>query len=169
MSRSTKQHKRAPALGLTAAGFSVLELLIVMVMFGVLLAVAVPNLMRAYGQRLPRLAADRFVAQHMRARSTAVRMGRTAVLRIDATTGNAWVEVEAGASRDTVGGTKSLTDNGMTMTSDRSLLCYDGRGLPTTRTLNDGSVCDAPGGTLTFTWKSHVATVQITALGKVLR
>ncbi len=132
-----------------------------------MVAVATPTLSSAFRQTASQGAVDEFVSTHTLARSAAVRYGRTAELRIDATTARFWVEVDtssAGGVKDTVGMVKMLESIGVELTSDRSVLCFDSRGLPTTR----GS-CEAADATLVFSAPGRADTVRITALGRVLR
>ena len=150
-------------------GFTLIEMVIVMVLAGVILAIAIPQVGRAYRQRLPHLAADEFVTAYMVARSAAVRLGRTTLLHIDASDAVVWVESEVGAARDTVGSVRRIADAPVQVSSDRSLLCFDGRGLPTTRVLKGGLRCQAPDATVVFSTSGNADTLRTTALGKVLR
>ncbi len=107
------------------------------------------------------------MSTHNLTRSIAVRHGRTAELHIDASAGRFWVEVDTGTTsvvKDTVGVIKDLSTNDVSITSDRAILCFDSRGLPTTR-----GACDAADATLILTSGSRVDTLSITALGRVLR
>ena len=153
------------------AGFSLIELLIVLTMIGALAAIAIPPLARSGQASLPRLAADKFSASHALARATAIRSGVMAELHIDASYGRFWVEVDTtgAGNRDTVGLVRDVASDGVTLTSTRSLLCFDARGMPYTRKTSAGALCDAADATLSFTAGEHSRAVTITALGKVIR
>ena len=153
------------------AGFSLIELLIVLTMIGALAAIAIPSLARSGQARLPSLALDKFVASHALARATAIRSGVMAELHIDASYGRFWVEVDTtgAGNRDTVGLVRDVASEGVTLTSTRSLLCFDARGMPYTRKTSAGALCDAADATLSFTAGEHSRELTITALGKVIR
>jgi type II secretion system protein H len=148
-------------------GFTIVELIIVLVMAGVIMAVISPSLSRAFRRTGVRAAVDEFASTHSLARSAAVRYGRLAELHIDVAGSAFWVEVDtssAGGVMDTVGVVKYQRGNDVTIESTRALLCFDARGLPTTR-----GACEAPDAQVIFASGSRVDTVTITALGRVLR
>ncbi len=103
---------------------------------------------------------------HSLARSTALQYGRVAELHIDAAYARFWVEVDTNSTgvSDTVGPLHDLGGGQLTMTSNRSLLCFDARGMATAR-----DACDPGDATITFSLQGRGDTVTITALGKVLR
>jgi type II secretion system protein H len=149
-------------------GFTVVELVIVLVLAGIAVAVVSPSLSRAFRRTGVRAAVDEFASTHSLARSAAVRYGRTSELHIDATNARFWVEVDTSSGgsgvMDTVGVVKYLDLNDVQLASDRALVCFDARGLPTTR-----DSCEAADAQLIFTSGSRVDTISITALGRVLR
>jgi len=148
-------------------GFTVTELVIVLLLAGIVVAVATPTLSSAFRRTATQAAVDEFISTHTLARSVAVRYGRTAELHINSATERFWVEVDtssAGGVSDTVGVVKDLTGMGVGVASDRTVVCFDSRGLPTTR-----GVCEAADATLIFTAPGRADTLQITALGRVLR
>ena len=153
------------------AGFSLLEMLIVLTVLGAVLAIAAPSLARSGMSRAPRVAADKFVTAHALARATAVRSGVMAELHIDVTSGRFWVEVDTtgAGNRDTVGFVRDVASDGVQLASTRSLLCFDARGLPYTRKTSAGDLCEAADATLSFTASGQSRPVVITALGKVIR
>lgn len=149
------------------AGFTLIEMMIVVVILGLVAVFALPKLAATFGKRSTRTAADQFVLAHSVARATAVRYGRVAELHIDAGNARFWVEVDtsqAGGVRDTVGPVNVLGEGAVTITSNRTLLCFDSRGLPTTR-----GACEVPSATVDFSLSGNVSTVNVSALGKVLR
>ena len=148
-------------------GFTITELIIVLVLAGIAVAIVSPSLSRAFRRTGVRAAVDQFASTHSLARSAAVRFGRMAELHIDDVGMAFWVEVDtssAGGVTDTIGVVKYLDANDVTLESNRALLCFDARGLPTTR-----DSCEPGDAQLIFTSGSRVDTVDITALGRVLR
>lgn len=149
------------------SGFTILELVIVLVLASLAIAIATPSLSSAFRKTGLRASMDEFISTHSLARSAAVRHGRTAELHIDDTNGRFWVEVDTGTTvsfNDTVGVVKDVTTKDVTLYSDRAMVCFDARGLPTTR----GS-CEAADATLVFVTAARTDTLTITALGRVMR
>ncbi len=146
-------------------GFTLIEMLIVLTLMGVILAVSMPSMVTAYRQRATRGAVDRLAMAHGLARATAVRFGRVAELHIDAANARFWVEVDTSGTgiKDTVGLMNDLAGQ-VAMTSTRSLLCFDLRGLTTTR-----GACEAGDALVQFSFAGRTDTLQTTGLGKVLR
>ena len=143
-----------------------IELAIVLVIAGLLTAMAAPRVAAAFRQRSVSSAGDQFVLAHSLARSTALRYGRVSELHVNAAAASFWVEVDTSGTgvRDTVGFVHSLAEAGVNMSSTRTLLCFDARGLATT-----SSTCQAGDATVAFTSSHSVDTVRVTTLGKVLR
>ncbi len=149
------------------SGFTITELMIVLVLGSIAVAIATPSLSSAFRRTGLRAAMDEFVSTHALARSAAVRHGRTAELHIDDLNGRFWVEVDTGSVsvvKDTIGIVKDISTRDVSMSSDRTMICFDSRGLPTTR-----GACEAADATLVFTSGTRVDTLTITALGRVLR
>lgn len=149
-------------------GFTLLEVIIVMALMAIVAAMGAPRLSAALTRRETSTAADRFVSAHSLARATAVRYGRVAQLHIDASTKRFWVDVDtSGAGRNqraTIWYVRNLDAEGLTMTSNRSLLCFDARGIATVV----GS-CQVGSVVVIFSQSEAADTVTTTALGKVLR
>jgi type II secretion system protein H len=148
-------------------GFSLIELVYVLLLAGVVAAIGLPRLVKTYPQRAVRTAGDRFVSVHGVAQATAIRHGRLAELHVDAPGARFWVEVDtsyAGGAKDTVGLMQYVGEGGVAVTSDRALLCFDARGLAT-----DRGPCETGNATLTFSFSGTTHTVKTTALGKVIR
>ncbi len=146
-------------------GFTLIEMLIVLTMMGALATILMPSMVTSFRQRATRGAVDRLAMTHSLARATAVRFGRVAELHIDAANGRFWVEVDTSGTgiRDTVGLMNDVAGQ-VTMSSDRSLLCFDSRGLTTTR-----NACEAGDALVQFSMQGRTDTLQTTVLGKVLR
>ncbi len=147
------------------AGFTLIEMLIVMTVMGVITAVSLPSFVTAFRQRATRGAVDRLAMSHGLARATAVRFGRVAELHIDAANGRFWVEVDTSGTgvRDTIGVVNDFGGQ-VAMLSNRTLLCFDLRGLTTTR-----GACEAGDALVQFSLLGRTDTLQTTVLGKVLR
>lgn len=146
-------------------GFTLIELLLVVTIFGIVMAISSPSLIYVYRQLEAKAAVNRFMAAHSLARSTAIRYGRVAELRIDPARVRFWVEVDTSGTgmRDTVGLLHDLSER-LTMTSDRARLCFDARGLTTTR-----AACEPGDVTAQFSLGGHTETVRATVLGKIIR
>jgi len=150
------------------SGFTLLETIIVMFLMAVIAAMGAPKLSSALRQRTVASAADQFALDHSMARSTALRYGRVAQLHIDASTLRLWVDVDTSANhvgqRATISSIHYLAGNGLAMSSNRSIVCFDARGMAAT-----GGVCESGDVAITFTDADKSLTVTSTTLGKVLR
>jgi prepilin-type N-terminal cleavage/methylation domain-containing protein len=149
-------------------GFTLLEAIIVMVVMAVIATMGAPTLSSALRQRTVTSAADQLVLAHSMARSTALRYGRVAQLHVDASTVTFWVDVDTSANnvgqRATISTVRNLSGSGLTMYTNRSLLCFDSRGLAATT-----GGCQAGNFTITFKDADKSAVVTSTTLGKVVR
>ncbi len=146
-------------------GFTLAEVLMVVVIVSVLVTIAVPKLTTAFQGRSVATAADQFVLAHSMARSTALRYGRQSQLHIDTVAARLWVDVDTSGTgvRDTIGFVHDLAAQGVKV-SGAGLLCFDARGLAAT-----GGSCQSGSLTVQFREGSNVASLQVTTLGKVLR
>lgn len=149
----------------TKNGFTILELLIVVTIMGVLVAILLPSMATAFRQRATSGAVDQMTMAHALTVATAVQFGRVAELHIDAANKRYWVEVDTSGTgiRDTVG-TLRLLNDALTVTSTRSVLCFDARGLATTR-----GACEAGNVIVTFSTNGRSDSLVTTVLGKVIR
>jgi prepilin-type N-terminal cleavage/methylation domain-containing protein len=149
-------------------GFTLLEVIIVLMLLSVIAAIGAPKLSAAMRRRTTRSAADQFAAAHSLARVTALRYGRVAQLHVDPSTRRFWVDVDTSANgvgqRATIWYTRDLTQAGLAMSSNRSLLCFDARGLPLVL-----GACESGDATVIFTMSDKADTVRTAALGKILR
>jgi prepilin-type N-terminal cleavage/methylation domain-containing protein len=155
-------------IGSQRRGVTVVELLMVLAVIGVVAATGGPKLSAALQRRTTASVADQFVLTHSLTRSTALRYGRVAQLHIDAPGKRFWIDVDTSANgigqRATIAFVRDVSGNGLQMTSSRSLLCFDARGIASTM----GS-CEPGDAQVVFTDGSMADTVKTTALGKVLR
>jgi prepilin-type N-terminal cleavage/methylation domain-containing protein len=148
-------------------GYSLIELVIAMVVIGVLGLIAAPRVAEGRRASVRRTVVNEFVAAHSLAIATAVRRGRVAELHIDAPTGRYWIVVDtstAGGVTDTIGPVRQIQDPTVSMTSNRTLLCFDAQGLTTTT-----GACEEGDATVTFSFPDYSRTIQMTLLGKLLR
>lgn len=149
-------------------GFTMVEALMVITVMAIVAAIGGPKLAAALHRRTTVSAADQFVLTHSLSRSTALRYGRIAQLHIDAAGKRFWVDVDTSANaigqRATIGYVRDLSASGVTMTSTRSLLCFDPRGIASTL----GS-CEPGNAMVVFLDGATADTIVTTALGKVLR
>lgn len=148
-------------------GFTMIEILTVVVTAGTLLAVGIRPVSTAYHDWSVRGATGEFVSAHALARATALRFARTAELHIDAAAGRFWVEVDTsavGGTRDTIGMMHQFDHATLEFSSTRSLICFDARGMTTTR-----GACEAANVMIVFSSATKEDTVRTTVLGKVLR
>jgi type IV fimbrial biogenesis protein FimT len=150
------------------SGFTLLEVIIVMSLLAVVAGIGVPRLSAALRRRTTSTAADQFAAAHSLARATAVRYSRVAQLHVDTTAKRFWVDADTSANeisqRSIIWYVRDFSETGLTMSSTRSLLCFDARGMVSTA----GS-CEPGDATVIFSESDKADTVTITALGKVLR
>lgn len=149
-------------------GFTMIETIMVLAIVAVVAATGGPQLSAALQRRTSTSAADQFVLTHSLARSTAVRFARIAQLHIDGPGRQFWVDVDTSANgigqRATIAYVREVSASGLTMSSDRALLCFDARGIAST----SGS-CEPGDAKVIFSDGATADTVVTTALGKVLR
>ena len=145
-------------------GFTLIEMLISAILLAALAAIALPSFSASQTRMVTRHAADEFRS----ARSIAIRNGRVTELHIDAANGRFWVQLDTTAARtgvmDTIGVVRHMANQNVSMTSTRSYVCFDGRGLAT-----KANNCPAGDATVVFSRGARADTVNTTALGKVLR
>ncbi len=152
-----------------ARGFSIIEVIFSVAVLVTLLGMGVS----AAGPRLDNLAvrgaADEFRAAHEAARSIAIRTNHVAELRINADSATFWVQVDStlagGQTMDTIGMVTRLSDSRVTLASKSSVLCFDSRGIPSSRGSCDGT----QSGVVVFTRGSEVDSVSRSLMGVLAR
>jgi len=101
------------------------------------------------------------------AKAAAVRFGRPSVLRLDSDRDRMWVEVDttlAGTgSADTLGYFSFREDLKVDLKANRTALCFDGRGIGTTRT-----ACPQAGAVIIVALNQSADTVFVSPIGRVL-
>jgi len=149
-------------------GFTMIEAVMVMSVLGIVAAIGGPKISAALQRRTTASAADQFILTHSLTRSTALRYGRVAQLHVDATGQRFWVDVDTSANgigqRAIIANVRYVNDNGLHMTTNRALLCFDARGIASTA----GS-CESGDAKVIFSNGVMADTVATTILGKVLR
>ena len=147
-------------------GFTLVELVFVFVIMGLVTAMALPRLREAEARQLVVSASDQLVLAHSLARSSAIHYGRVAELHIDTLGSRFWVAVDTNGNgvRDTVGFLRDMAADGVLTASNRTLLCFDARGIA-----SSSGTCEAGDATVVFTRSGKADTVRVTTLGKVLR
>lgn len=157
-------------LAVTRRGFTMIEAIMVMSVIGIVAAAGGPKISAALQRRTTASAADQFVLTHSLTRSVALRYGRVAQLHIDSIGQRFWLDVDTSANgigqRAVVANVRYVNDNdnGLHMTTNRALLCFDARGIASTA----GS-CESGDANVIFSDGVMADTVVTTLLGKVLR
>ena len=150
------------------SGFTLMEVIIVVGFIALLAGVAFPRIADIQSSFAVRGARMAFISNYAMTRSIAIREGGVAELHIDATNDRFWVEVDttlAGSGvMDTIGSVVDIGAEGVTLSSTQSLLCFDGRGMPSLAT-----GCATAGATIAFTYENEADTILTTTLGKILR
>ncbi|HSM15487.1 MAG TPA: prepilin-type N-terminal cleavage/methylation domain-containing protein [Gemmatimonadales bacterium] len=149
-------------------GYSLTELVLAMVIVGMVALIATPRMASQRRFLSQRSVVNEFIAAQSLATATAVRRGRVAELHIDAAARRYWIEVDTsmagGGVIDTVGPVRQIQDPTASMSSTRTLLCYDAQGLATTV-----RACEEGDATVMFSFPGYSRTIEITLLGKLLR
>ncbi len=147
-------------------GFTLFELMAAVVIVTITTTIGVPRMLQQTGAAQRRSATHQIVSAHALTKATAIRYGRVAELHIDVSGKRFWIEVDTsygGGVTDTIR-MRDYYGGSMTMASNRSLVCFDGRGLPST-----AGACEAADGTVVFADPAKADTVKFTLLGKALR
>ena len=149
-------------------GFTLVEAAIVVSFVGLLAGVTFPRIADIQSRFAVRGSVTAFMSAHSLARASAIRAGGVAELHIDATNDRFWIEVDttlAGSGvTDTIGFIVDVGDQGVTLSSTQSLICFEARGMP-----SSSSGCATTGATISFSYESVVDTITTTTLGKILR
>ncbi len=150
------------------SGFTLIELILVIVLLIVASAIAIPPLGRMRVTAGIHNGKHAVISTLSLARATAIRYGRPAVLRIDASGDRVWVEVDTsvagtGARRDTLGIFNLNADLAVDLQSDRSTLCFTSRGIGTTN-----GICPVAGARIVLSLADQADTLNVSALGRVI-
>ena len=160
--------KRMNRKRMSKSGFTLLDTLIVVSLVGLLAGIVFPRIADVQSRFAVRGATMTFMSNYSLTRAIAIREGRVAELHIDAANDVFWVEVDTtltgSGTMDTIGVVVDVGAQGVTLSSTQSLLCFDGRGMPSA-----ASGCATAGATIAFTYQTEADTIRTTTLGKILR
>jgi len=149
-------------------GFTLIEMIMVLGLIGIITAISGPKIASALQKRTTASAIDQFALTHSLSRATAIRYARVAQLHIDVAGKRFWVDVDTSANgagqRAIIDNVRDMSTAGLTMTSDRTLLCFDARGLPST-----SGGCEAADAKIKFSDGAQTDSLVTTVLGKILR
>lgn len=149
-------------------GFTLIETIMVLGLIGIVAAISGPKISSALQKRTTASAIDQLALTHSLSRATAIRYARVAQLHIDVSGKRFWVDVDTSANgsgqRAIIDNVRDMSTAGLTMTSNRSLLCFDARGLPST-----SGGCEPGDAKIVFSDGAQTDSLVTTVLGKILR
>jgi prepilin-type N-terminal cleavage/methylation domain-containing protein len=151
-----------PAKRMTVRGFTLIEILIVVVLIGAMMAIGFPYFRSATLKGDLRGGGDALAQLHAVAKQTSIQRGRTARLVMDPSAYTAVVTVtnQAGSAQDTVGRVENLADRfGVRFTTTTNTLIFTPRGIG----------AEATGTTIIVTKGGFADTITISAAGRLVR
>lgn len=151
------------------AGFTLIELMVVIFIAGLIMAIATPRVSQTLQQRYARNSRDAYAWAASRARARAIQTGTTQLLVIDPATEKATVHrrnpTSAADTLMTIDFTNSEYNSTVTTPSNTTLtVCYSPRGYAFTGTGCNNSTVD-----VTFTHGVYTAQARVKVLGQVER
>jgi len=148
-------------------GFTLLEIMIALVVVAVVYAIALPAIGRTRVSASVHNARHALVSTISLTRATAIRFGRTAVLRLDSEHDRVWVEADTTMAATgqvvTLGHFDFRQQLNVDLASNRSSLCFNGRGIGTT-----SATCTQPGAVIMLTLSGQAEVVYVSPTGRVL-
>ena len=151
-------------------GFSMVEMVIVIVIAGIIASFAIPSFNNTQQNRMAQNARDSFVWMGARARSRAIEMGTTFLLEVDPATERAWiVRRNPSVAADTLQMVNFTTEYASTITTSTGntiSLCFNSRGYAWSCT---GSQSPSANETVTFSHAQRTATARVKPLGQMQR
>jgi prepilin-type N-terminal cleavage/methylation domain-containing protein len=144
-------------------GFTLLELLIVLVIGGVLGTVTIRSFSQVHGSLGARTAQSTFLTMHAQARAIAVEQGRDILLVVDPASGEVRIERESDNGIIRIRNLADDYDVAVTVSGGLLALCMTARGFADPRC---GNVADRR--EVTFTRGGTSRTVAILPLGQAL-
>jgi prepilin-type N-terminal cleavage/methylation domain-containing protein len=159
-------------IGTARGGFTLVELLLVIIIGAVLLSMAIPSFTRVSAGQNARNARDAVVWMGARARSRAIERGQVTLLGIDPANERAWIVFRRTTGSAVASDTLEATDFGnaqsvqlSTASNNKITLCYNARGYAFTCTgTSPGSNVD-----VTFTHAGRSAVARVKPLGQIER
>lgn len=155
--------------GVARAGFSIIELLWVLILASIVYAIALPVIGKTRVDASVQNSRHAVVSAVSLARAMAIRFGRPAMLRLDPAKDRMWVEADttvsgAGTGVDTLGFFDFRGDLRVDLQSNRETLCFNGRGIGTTT-----AACPEAGAVIVVALNERADTVIVTPLGRVVQ
>ena len=148
-------------------GFTIAELMLGVTVAGLLTSIALPGFAEMRDRAAVRSVTAEFVSTHSWARTVAMRYGRLTYLLIDDAAGRYWVMTDTTLARtgiDTIGVVHDVSDDNVTMDSPTGILCFDARGIASSR-----MPCPTASTVIRFAAAGDTTEITVTALGKVLQ
>lgn len=145
----------------SCAGFTIIELLMVVIVVGVMMGVGIPYLMRSSDRGGVTAATVAVSTMHARAKLAAIQRGRLTRLKMNTSTSRMWIVATnaAGTGTDTVGNVEDLASRfGITFTTTRDSLVFTPRGI--------GS--ETSGTTIILRKGSARDTITVSAAGRLI-
>ncbi len=142
-------------------GFTMIEMLLVIVIAGLIMGVAIPTFLKFSDKSALRSAAVAVSSMHARARIAAIQRGRNTRLKMSATNSTMVVisTNAAGTGVDTIGKLENLnTRFGITFTTTRDSLTFTPRGIG----------FETSGTTIILLKGTKADTLTVTAAGRML-
>lgn len=151
------------------AGFTILELMIVMIIAGVIATIAIPRMGSVQARQSAQNARDAFVWMGTRARARAIERGTTQLLKIDPASDRAWIikrnPTSAADTAQVVDFQGEFDATVSTSTGSVVTICYNTRGY--------AWACDAASPTtdviVSFETGRETATARVRPLGQIER
>ncbi len=151
----------AAAIPCARDGFTLIEMIMVIVVAGIMLAVAIPTFMRFSDRNALNSAAVAVSSLHARARISAIQRGRSTTLQLSPSTNQMWITSlkTTGSGTDTLGSVENLnTRFGLTFTSTSTSITFTPRGVSTATSAT----------TIILSKGTKKDTLTITAAGRLI-
>jgi prepilin-type N-terminal cleavage/methylation domain-containing protein len=145
----------------SCAGFTIIELLMVVIVVGVMMGVAFPYLRRSSDRGGVTEAVVAMSTLHARAKLASVQRGRVTRLRLNASGSTMWIVATkaSGSGLDTIGPIENVnTRFGVTFTTTRDSLVFTPRGIGT----------ETSGTTIIVSKGTAADTITVTAAGRLI-
>ena len=144
------------------SGFSIIELVVVLMVGSVLTRMAITSFNGVSGRYATRGARQTFMAMHARARAHAVEYGRTVQLNLDPGGDSVWLS-RGSDVLEVLDFAEEFDVDIRTSTASDLRVCMNARGFADTRCNNFASTV-----TVTFLLASDTASVRVLSLGQMV-
>ena len=165
MGRAMERKRKSSA----RAGFTLIELMIVLVIGAALMSYAIPSFTRMTKSRNAQNARDALVWMGTRARSRAIERGNVQLLQINPATERAWIVRRGGAAAtdtlETMDFSSRYTTTLSTAANTRITVCYSPKGYA----FSCSAESPAVNVDITFTHVDKTATARVKPLGQIER